>query len=59
MMTKECGCCGGRGWIGYAVAGDFPSICAMALAGKLPKKPCPVCDGTGREPLNDQQRGKP
>ena len=35
-----CPACGGRGWVGNARADQFRHLANLALAGRLPTKPC-------------------
>lgn len=45
-----CGTCGGRGWVGAATGSQFANIGKLAREGRLPKRPCADCNGTGKEP---------
>lgn len=38
-----CKRCDGLGWIGAATGGQFAAIGRLAMAGRLPKTPCPYC----------------
>lgn len=44
----QCLECDGRGWLGACTGGQFAYIGRLALNGRLSKRTCWACDGTGR-----------
>lgn len=46
---KPCEHCEGRGWLGACTGGQFAYIGRMAMAGRLPMRECPKCEGSGHE----------